>query len=406
MWFPNGRRLGYIRERTWKQKLGIESCDLRGESVTTLFSGSWLSDMFLLSDGRILYSIAEQMNRVQSSLWEISTDIETGQARGTPARILTWPGFSVRSLSASQDGKSLAFLKETSQAEVYVGELMEDGRQMNVPQRLTFDDRYDGPAAWTPDSKAVIFSSDRNGNLDIFKQTLGERRAEPIMAGPEWELDPTVSPDGAWILYFALPTQFRTNSTEPVSLKRSPLSGGPAQEVLHDRGFARISCALRPSSRCVVDQRIENQLRFYSFDALQGKGQELARIEINPSVRDYWWDLSPNGSQIVFTTAAEQGRIRILSLTERTSSEVQIVAAGWSDLMGAGWSADGKGWFVTGRSGGSEALLHVDQDGHAQVLWQQPISNGGLWAVPSPDSRYLAFPASTSTCNAWMIENF
>jgi Tol biopolymer transport system component len=361
--------------------------------------------MFVLSDGRLFYSIAEQLNRVQSSLWEIPTDKETGQAIGKPARILTWPGFSIRGLSASQDGKHLAFLKEASQAEIYVGELVENGRRMNVPERLTFDDRYDAPAAWTPDSKAVIFNSDRNGNFDIFKQTLGQRWAEPIIAGPEGELDPTLSPDGAWILYFALPTRFRINSPDPVSLKRSPVSGGPAQEVLHERGFVRVNCARRVSSRCVVDQRTENQLRFYSFDPLQGKGQEIANIEMDPSIRDYSWNLSPDGSQIVFTTAAEQGRIRILSLAKGTSNEVQIIAPGWSDLM-AGWSADGKGWIVTGHSGESEALLHIDGQGHASLLWQQPISRGGLWAIPSPNGRYLAFPASTSTSNAWMIDNF
>jgi hypothetical protein len=140
---------------------------------------------------------------------------------------------------------------------------------------------------------------------------------------------------------------------------------------------------------------------------LQGKGQELASIELDPSVRtSYTWQLSPDGSELAIMTAANLGRIRILSLADKSSREVELVAPEWSTFEVDGWSADGKGWFATGHSGVSEALLHIDQQGHASVLWQQPISLGGLWSIPSPDGRYLAFPASTSTGNAWLLENF
>jgi len=265
---------------------------------------------------------------------------------------------------------------------------------------------YDAPSDWTPDSKAIIFASDRNGNFDIFKQTLGERFAEPIMAGPEGELDPTVSPDGNWILYFDRPTQFRLNATDPLSLKRAPISGGPAQEVLNERGFARISCAQRLPGGCVVDQRTENQLRLYSFDPLRGKGPELTSIEIDPSVRtEYYWELSPDGSQIAIMTATSANRIRILSVAEKTSRDVEIVAPGWSGFSDK-WSADGNGWFVTAHSAASEVLLHVDEQGRATVLREQPMSVGGLWVIPSPDGRYLAFPVETSSGNAWLIEKF
>jgi serine/threonine protein kinase len=404
MWFPNGQRLAYGKKRPGPYALDLESCDLKGGSVTTIFSGLWLNDSCLMSDGRLIYSRAELLNQVQASLWEISMDMRTGKASGKPRRIISSPGISVRGLSASRDAKRLAFLKEISQADIYVGELEENGKRMKVPQRLTFDDRYDFPAAWTPDSKAVIFSSDRNGNFDIFKQVLGQRSAEAIMAGPEGELDPTVSSDGAWILYFALPTPFRRASENPVSLKRAPISGGPSRLVLNERGFSLVHCASRSSNLCIVDQRNGTQLIFFAFDPLQGKGKELARTDLKPGDRNYYWDLSPDGLQIAISTGSAQDRIRVLSLAGGASREV--VVHGWDHLSSDSWSADGKGWFVSGQSAGSEALLHVDQDGHAKVLWQQPISYGGLWAIPSPDGRYLAFPASTSTGNAWMIENF
>ena len=33
-------------------------------------------------------------------------------------------------------------------------------------------------------------------------------------------------------------------------------------------------------------------------------------------------------------------------------------------------------------------------------------THGGIWGIPSPDGRYLAFPVVFWTSNAWLIEGF
>jgi Tol biopolymer transport system component len=43
---------------------------------------------------------------------------------------------------------------------------------MNPPRRLTNDQASDAPTAWTPNSKTVLLSSNRNGTSGIFKQEL------------------------------------------------------------------------------------------------------------------------------------------------------------------------------------------------------------------------------------------
>ena len=45
------------------------------------------------------------------------------------------------------------------------------------------------------------FSSDRNGNWDIFKQAIDPPSAEPLVTGPDDELAKGVTPDGLWLLY-------------------------------------------------------------------------------------------------------------------------------------------------------------------------------------------------------------
>jgi WD40-like Beta Propeller Repeat len=269
---------------------------------------------------------------------------------------------------------------------------------MKTPRRLTWEDRNDDPTAWTPDSKAVLLTSNRNGNQDVFRQSLDERIAQPVLTSPEDEVNPTVTPDGQWILYFNSSTSQRESSTSPVALKRAPLSGGLSRVVHSEKGFANVKCARLPSKLCVVDQRVEGQLIFSAFDPIQGKGRELARTELSaPPSSLYDWDLSPDGSQIVGIIEGTN-RLWILPLSGRGPKQ-EVVVNGWSRLASPKWSADGQGWYVPSMS--LPSLLYVDQKGQARVLWRQ-----AEYGLPSPDGRYLASSAFTFSSNVWMIENF
>src|SRR5262249_1389525 len=139
------------------------------------------------------------------NLWQIGVDIRTGVASGMPRRLTNWAGSYLSNLSVSADGKLLALQKGTGQAQVYLAELAAGGMRMSSPRRLTNDEAIDVPSAWTPDSKAVLFWSNRNGKSGIFKQGINQETAEAVVTGPsdlEW---PRLSPDGAWILYLDRP---------------------------------------------------------------------------------------------------------------------------------------------------------------------------------------------------------
>jgi serine/threonine protein kinase/Tol biopolymer transport system component len=402
-WFPDGKRLGYERLHGETDKIGksLESCNLKGEQIVVAASAllveSAIGVSCILPTGGFLYWRGPWQQN-ESSLWQIHTNLTSGQPVGEPRRIMSSSGFTNYGPSSSVDGKRVAFLKRTGQFEVYVGELQGTDNRPKNPRRLTWEDRNDFPSSWTPDSKALLLRSNRNGNQDIFKQRLDERTAQPVLASPEDEVDATVTPDGQWILYFSSPTWHRESSAIPVSLRRAPLSGGPSQIVHSEKGFAIVRCARPPSNLCVVDQRVEGQLIFSAFDPIRGKGQELARIELSaPPSSQYDWDLSPDGSQIVGVIEGTN-RLWVLSLSGlRPKQEVGV--NGWSRLTSPSWSADGQGWYVPSIS--PPGLLYVDQRGQARVLSRD-------WEVglPSPDGRYLAFSAFTYSSNAWMIENF
>ena len=406
LWFADGQHIAYARGHSVAGELAItvEWHDVTTGRTTTVFSDARFTSGCLLPDGRMIYSVSEPPpKQSDANLWEIRIDARTGQAVSRPRRITNWAGFTLSGLSITADGKRLAFLKGTSQADVYIGELEGNGTRLKMPRRLTLDDRNDFPSAWTPDSQAVLFFSDRNGKWDILKQALDKRTAEVIVEGPQNYVMPRVSADGAWIFYHASLKSDLFSWSASGNLMRVPIAGGPSQLVRYEPSLYDIRCARLPARLCVLSERGPGHQVFYSFDLLQGKGHELARIDADPAVSGYHWDVSPDGFLIaIIMSSKRESRIRVLSLA---GAARDVTVHGWNGFQSLDWSADGKGLYASSQSAQATTLLYIDLEGHARVLRQQ----AGIfktWGIPSPDGRHLAFLEWTSANNVWMIENF
>jgi TolB protein len=159
-----------------------------------------------LRDGRLLYIASrESLSERDMSLWEIKTDLRTGSPSGKPEKMINWPGASARFPTVSKDGKRLILSKFHAWANVYVGELKENGTRLDSPKRFSSRESEDFPSSWTSDNKAILFSSDRTGRSQIFKQRAGEDDAELLVRSSDDLYGAEISPDGAWILYVSEP---------------------------------------------------------------------------------------------------------------------------------------------------------------------------------------------------------
>jgi len=405
-WSPDGQRLAYLKvQRTAERyERSIETCDLKGASPTVVVSEMdvKVSDFGWLPNERIVYSRRESSSSNDDNLWQVGIDGHSGTPTDRPKRITQWAGGSVGGLSATADGKWLALLKRTDQYQVYLGELAAGGTRMSSPRRLTNDEASDFPSAWTADSKAVLFFSDRNGTGGIFKQRIDQDTAEPVST-PAQEVGGVISsPDGAWLLY--LENQKQSHSR----LVRVPVNGGVPQLVLETRNDARYECAPSPASLCVLSEESQDkkQLTLTAFDPVKGRGKLLRSIEKDPSASFAWGNgLSPDGTTFALSRSGEpEIHIRLLSLSG--GSDREITLAGWPNLIGRSWSPNGKGLYCGSASAQSRTLLYVDLNGNARVLWQVK-GFGGILALPSPDGRYLAISGGdVINSNVWMVEGF
>ncbi len=270
---------------------------------------------------------------------------------------------------------------------------------------MTLDERNDWPSAWTPDSKAVLFYSDRSGNYHIYKQALDQDSAEPLVATPQVDWLPRLSPDGAFVIYASFAKLEDLYTSAPSQLRRVPVSGGPSRVVLTAHGWWLHQCARAPASLCLVGERTEDQKQFVftAFDPVKGRRREVTRIATDPRAT-YNWFLSPDGSQIAMSFPAGANRIRLLPVAGGAPRDL-VVKGRFGFSTGPDWSPDGKGFYVSSVSPRGATLLYIDLKGHASPMWEQKGSFT-TWGVPSPDGRHLAILGFTVDSNVWMIENF
>lgn len=395
-WSPAGQRLAYIRRRQGGSEFGgnIETVALEGGTPNTVFSDNRLitlrnASLLWLRDGRLLFARLERPGATDSNLWQIVADARTGKASGEPTRMTNWYGFDVWEPTVSKDGSRMVVTKTRIRDDVYIGELKEKGTVLDPPKRFTLSDTRDFPDAWAPDGSAIIFESDRTGRSQIFRQQLGHDSAQLLIQGPDDEQGATLSPDGAWILYWTTPH----GVSPPTSLRlmRTRTAGGPAEQIL-ETPFASsvaVSCPSHGSASCVFSRKEQDQLIFYALDPLRGLGKELARIQ-EPAGE---WSISPEGGRIAVEV---KSGIRIHDLQTKAERNLPLSR----DINFLNWATDGKSLFI------GSPITRLDLDGKSRLLLDL---GRNVWlnsALPSRDGRYLAFGQQSWDSNVWLLENF
>jgi serine/threonine protein kinase len=402
-WFPHGQRVWYSTAD--KSGGNLVTRDLAGGPVTSIFSPSEVKKTWeytLLPDGRLLYILGEAgAVGWTCNYWVMPLDERAGGRNDQPKRLTNWSGYCPVDTSVTADGRKLTFLKWVGHYSAYVADLEANGKRIANARRFAPSEGWDDPLDWTGDSKEVIFLSNRYGPFGVFRQSLGGDTAEPLVTGQNDGAEARVSPNGKWLLYIVWTME---SERAPRQVMRIPVTGGASELVLTARPFSEFRCARSPSAVCVIGERADDrkQFVFTAFDPLQGRGAELARIDIDSEAKKFHWDLSPDGTRISFTKTPQEP-IEILSLRSHVTQTIHV--KGWNNLESLDWAADGKEFFVyTGVHGGM-VLLYVDLQGNAHVL-QKNLGDAAGLGRPSPDGRHLAIQDMRIEGNIWTLENF
>jgi serine/threonine protein kinase len=408
-WRSDGQRVIYVRSEAPcsfdGSKDTLVSSDLKGGPATTVLPPSEMThvnDFSWLPDGRLIYAVTEPQAIVgTSNYWVVRLDPRTAQPVEKPTRLTNWAGFFLNDTGATANGKRLGFLEYGGRGTVYLADLLPGGTRIRNSRQFTLgEDTY--PYGWTTDSKTLLFLSNRNGTMAVYKQPLNSDEAQVFAGGVVGFRRTLASPDGKWLIGIVSPKPGGPSS--PEQLMRIPIAGGSPELIFTASPGSQISCA-SAKNLCVISETTEDRkhLIVTAFDSVKGRGLELLRFDTDPNLQDPYClcEISPDGTRFA-VRQGDDGPIQILSLHGQRQQVIEPKGLRIRDYY---WTADGKGLYVSSTLRGNTALLHVDLQGNTHVLWVNP-GNSFTWGIPSPDGRHLAILGWTQNSNMWMMENF
>lgn len=407
-WSPAGNRLAYsyVLQQDGRVAVFVKSCNLSGTDLTTILQDNRLNSFAWMSSGLFIYARNMEVGTAESdNLWQLKID-KNGLPRGPARQVTDWSGFSVSSFSATADAKQLAFLRRNDHASIFVGDLTNHDNRVANFRRLTLDDNYNILLAWTPDSREVIFSSQRASNRLIFRQSL-DRGSVPQLLTPSVDMNfyvARLSPDGSAVILEGAPV-----GSLHRGLYRVDLKGSTPKLLFSLESAVQFWCTNQVANFCVLGRMSTDnkELIIVEFDPRATLGQELIRIPLEPGSSadvglDYAWQLAPDGSSIA---VLKRNGHQIDLVPLRPGATRTIVVKNHPDLQDLNWAADSQSFFVSSAEPEGAALLRVSLNGDAEIIWQQSQPKL-IWGFPSPDGRHLAFLGASSDANVWLISNF
>jgi len=258
----------------------------------------------------------------------------------------------------SPDGTQIAFTSERDgNQEIYVMEA--DGSH---PRRLTDNPAGDMRPSWSPDETQIAFNSMRGGNWDIYVMNSDGSDQRPLTTSADWELFPTWSPDGTQIAFFACGPQCRPNRQDVyvMDAEGAEQGAGNMRQLTDTPSIVDESPAWSPDgSQILFQSDRDGNFEIYVMNA---DGSQQRRLT-NDWGGDYWpvWRPVPSAGPAPSAGSLKGGSFA-LEKSPLTFDRQETYQVGLGDLDGDGdldaafanmaghdsqvWLNDGTGQFV------------------------------------------------------------
>ena len=375
-WSPDSRQLAFIRYA--EKDVSILTIPALGGTEHRVYRGpasmraglSWSPNSDLL-----VFSETNPTDPTRSVISLLSlTDSSTRAITSPPA------GWLDHEPAFSPDGRQLAFVRST------VAGVSNDVFVMPAAgghaKRLTFDNRpIMGPPTWTPDSREIIFSSNRGAATGLWRVSATGCKPRPV-AGPVGEATwPSVPAKGNTLVYEQGESKFniwRLDLKDAKHYVRRPSA------VVLEKGD-KMRPELSPDGKKIAFE--SNRLGFWDIWTCDVEGNNCDQItSLHGTAGRARW--SPDGRHIAFEFhPKERGEIYVAEIPGGLPHLIPTIAG--SDNLSPSWSRDGK-WLYFASKRGTEPFQ----------VWKMPVEggspiritrNGGISPVESPEGRYLYY---------------
>jgi tricorn protease len=290
MWHKDGRSLYYVSDRSGAENIWLVEPNRKPRALTNFTNGRliWPSISY---DGRMIV-----FNR-DSQIWKFDTNSERASAvtitrRGAP----TGPAIDHLRLSdqlsefvLAPDGKKAAFIVR---GEIYAVSSTDGGDAA----RVTTTPAEESQVAWSPDSRRLVYISDRDGATHLFLYEFGSSTERQLTRGPASDNAPRYSPDGKMIAFERGGEEIRVLDVEAKqerSIARALLERPPLNS---DRSFV-----WSPDSKWIAYMPVGEKL-FKNVFVVPAAGGKSTPVSFLANVGSNTVSWSPDGTYLLFDT--------------------------------------------------------------------------------------------------------
>lgn len=310
LWAADGQSVFYVSDRSGAQNIW-------SKPVTGTTPPRQLTKF---SNGRVLWPSISTDGRLIAfehdfDIWTLDTTTNAAAKvaitrRGAPAtigveRLTLTEGFT--DLALSPDGKKVAIV---ARGEVFAASAKDGGDAM----RLTRTVESEAYLAWSPDSRKLVYASDRDGATRLYLYDFALASETPLTSGVDTDHSPRFSPDGKTVAFVRGDTELRSidvaSKVERLLAKgtfdRPPFAGEPPFAWSPDNQWLAF---LTTGPKAFTNVNI--------VDA-GGKSARAASFVANAFSNTISW--APNGKTLYFDTGqrTEARQIARIDLTPRT----------------------------------------------------------------------------------------
>ncbi|MFN0170314.1 MAG: TolB family protein [Bryobacteraceae bacterium] len=265
---------------------------------------------------------------------------------------------------------------------------------MREPRQLTFDNRGSGNPAWTPDGREIIYSSNRLGSNTLWRVAPGQTgEPKPLAGVGDGAFSPVISraaPGRAPRLAFVSSRSDR--SIWRVAVSSPPSKEGPTPFISSTRN--ELSPQFSPDGKRIAftsDRSGSTEIWLSDSDGSHATPLTSFRGPITDLPR---W--SPDGRRIAFhSRPGGQAEIYVISAE---GGKPQRLTDNPTDDVAPSWSRDGKWIYFGSNRTGEHQIWKMPAAGGAAV---QVTKKGGLFALESPDGRFLYYTKVRGRTGLW-----
>ena len=266
--------------------------------------------------------------------------------------------------------------------------------------RLTYGPGLQTDVSWSPDGRRVAYAWNRDGNFDIWVQSIDGGDPTRVTSSPADETQPAWSPDGQRLVL--------RSEDDGGGLVTVDLKGGTVRRIAPDGRRP----AWMPNGREVVF--VDSDMPHAAFIVAADGGEAPRRILEAELSRTIWTAsaIHPEGRLSVFTPKVAAG----FFVADRTHSRLNAVDTSAAAPLGfldpdvirnISWNPDGTALIVEALSDGVPTLWRVPVE-PVSLRWRTPerlttAAASAQAAAVSPDGTRVAFTTAPASTRAWLF---